>query len=259
METLAPKPRIRIASVYGPSPWNREWLMLQDEFLRRCSSGIDIVLGIYLNGADVDTGGTQAEVIGRSPENIGHGRALQEVLAYFRGAWRGADGYLLLDSDCFPIRPDWQQALTGLMSRHGKQYAAPVRFENLEPYPQPCALYFDGKALDDPLLQFQEDALAHNLLGYPVRDVGGGMSALGDALLPLVRTNVYNPHPIAAAVYNHVFYHHGAGSRAFGFRAVNKYGYYNHWRQEPSAGEADALRQALFADPERFVSSLLQR
>ena len=60
------RPRIRIASVHGPSPWNRQWLALQDDFLRRCGEGVEIEFGVFLNGTDLDVAGTQASIIGRS-------------------------------------------------------------------------------------------------------------------------------------------------------------------------------------------------
>ena len=250
--------RIRVASVYGPSPWNRQWLALQDRFLRSRSNGADIEFGVFLNGTELDLAGTQATVIDASDRNLGHGAALQEVLAHFRGARDRADGYLLLDSDCFPIHPDWARALPALMSRLGKSFAAPVRFENLEAYPHPCALYVDGMALDDPRLRFDATAETENLLGAPVRDVGAGLLPIQSELLPLLRSNVRNLHPVAAAVYNHFFYHHGAGSRGFAFRAIDRHGYYDHWRSEGNQADADALREALFADPEGFIGAFLK-
>lgn len=256
MNTSTNRPRIRIASVYGPSPWNRQWLTLQDDFLRRCSEGVDIEFGVFLNNADLDISGTRATIIGQSAQNLGHAIALQRIFEHFRTDWRGADGYLLLDSDCFPVHPHWTQALLALMGRHRKSFAAPVRFENLESYPHPCALYINGPALDDTRLRFDGSAGTDNLLGEPVRDVGAGLLPIRNDLLPLVRSNVRNPHPIAAAVYNHLFYHHGAGSREFSFRAINRYGYYAHWREETGAAEAEALLQALFANPEGFIREL---
>ena len=252
----ATRPRIRIASVHGPSPWNRQWLALQDDFLRRCGEGVEIEFGVFLNGTDLDVAGTQASIIGRSAHNLGHAAALQEIFEHFRTDWRGADGYLLLDSDCFPIRPRWLHELVALMARHRKSFAAPVRFENLEPYPHPCALYIDGAALDDPRLRIDGSTSADNLLGAPVKDVGAGLLPIRGDLLPLLRSNLRNPHPIAAAVYNHLFYHHGAGSRAFAFRAIDKFGYYAHWREQDDPAEADALLQALFADPDGFIRGL---
>lgn len=256
MNASTSRPLIRIASVYGPSPWNRQWLGLQDDFLRRCSEGADIEFGVFLNGVDLDISGTQATIIGQSTQNLGHAAALQGIFRHFRTDWRNADGYLLLDSDCFPIRPRWAHELTTLMARHRKSFAAPVRFENLETYPHPCALYIDGTALDDPRLHFDGSAGTDNLLGEPVKDVGAGLLPIRNDLLPLVRSNVRNPHPIASAVYNHFFYHHGAGSRAFSFRAIDRYGYYAHWREQADPAEADTLLHALFADPEGFIREL---
>ena len=89
-----------------------------------------------------------------------------------------------------------------------------------------------------------------------MKDVGAGLLPIRGDLLPLLRSNLRNPHPIAAAVYNHLFYHHGAGSRAFAFRAIDKFGYYAHWREQDDPAEADALLQALFADPDGFIRGL---
>ena len=126
METPVPKPRIRVASVYGPSPWNTEWLALQDAFMRRCSDGVDFEFDVYLNGTDIDTRDTMARVIGRSTVNVGHALALQRILDHYRTTERGADGYLLLDSDCFPIHPGWWQVLTGLMKNPAMMVTAPM-------------------------------------------------------------------------------------------------------------------------------------
>lgn len=253
-----PRLSLRVASVYGPSPDNRQWLQLQDRFVQQNCAGIDVDFGIFLNGTQLETEGTTTHVLGHSTDNLGHARGLERVLAHFRAASSRADGYLLLDSDCFPVHPHWMQALRHLMDRHAKRFAAPVRFENLEPYPHPCALYIDGAMLDDPRLRFDESAVASNLLGEKVRDIGAGLRNLEEDLLPLVRTNTRNLHPIAAAVYNHLFYHHGAGSRGVTFRATHKYGYYAHWRDEGSPAEADAIRQQLFCDPDGFIRGLLE-
>lgn len=254
MNAFSPgRPRIRVAAVYAPSPHNREWLRLQAD--RLLDEGpCEVEFGVYCNGVALDLP-AGVHCIGQSPDNLGHGPALRELLAHFRGPWRGADGYLVLDSDCFPVRADWQPVLTGLMRRHGKTFAAPVRYENLEDYPHPCALYIDAGALDDPRLVFDEAAGARNLAGLAVRDVGAGLASLSDDLLPLVRSNVVNRHPVAAALYNHLFYHHGAGSRGFGFRAINRCGYYDHWHQPDAAAEA-RLAGDLFADPDAFIAVL---
>lgn len=217
---------------------------------------IDVRFGVFLNGVEVDTQGTSACVVANSPGNIGHGPALERLLGLFRTEWRGADGYLLLDSDCFPISENWLGSLQASMQRNDKRFAAPVRYENLEPYPHPCALYIDGSALDDPRLRFDATAAATNLLGAQVRDIGAGLQPLAPDLLPLLRSNARNPHPVACAVYNHLFYHHGAGSRDLNFRATHRFQYYSHWHQEGGAMEAARLTGALFADPGGFVDAL---
>lgn len=251
-------PTLRVASVYSASPHNLLWHALQQDFLRRNTLGVDFQFGVFLNGIEADALGMDTEIIGRSPDNIGHAAGLQQVLEHFRANATRADGYLLLDSDCFPVHPNWLAALRGLMSHHGKRYAAPIRFENLEPYPHPCALFMEGDAIDDPRLLFDATALTQNLLGAPTRDIGAGLQAIREDLLPLLRSNVRNPHPIAAAVYSHLFYHHGAGSRAFSFRAIDKHDYYAPLQAFAPPAKADALLQELISDPHAFITSLMR-
>ena len=75
-------------------------------------------------------------------------------------------------------------------------------------------------------------------------------------LLPLMRTNCVNKHPVAAAVYHHLFYHHGAGSRNFEFRVMDKYGYCDHWWNKNGDEKlAEQLRTDLFENPEKFMKN----
>jgi hypothetical protein len=166
--------------------------------------------------------------------------------------------YLLLDSDCFPVRPGWHAVLTAQMARFGKQLAAPVRTENLDLFPHPCAFFILEEAIDDPGLELRKVVSSKNLLGVEVTDAGCAVAAIGDRLLPLLRSNVVNVHPVAAAIYSHLFYHHGAGSREFAFRATRRFDYYVHWPAELDRQEiGDRIFGELEADPHGFIAHLM--
>jgi hypothetical protein len=84
------------------------------------------------------------------------------------------------------------------------------------------------------------------------------MDDLGGTLLPLLRTNVVNVHPVAAAIYHHLFYHHGAGSREFAFRILKAYQYYEHWYDSGAQrSHGEELLAALLRDPDGFVDMLM--
>jgi hypothetical protein len=241
-----------VASVYAPSDRNALWLSLQQRFLQRTTTDYDHVL--FLNRADPglfrgctiigrDAGGAEG-----SEE---HANALQQVLGYLRAHRHAA--YLILDSDCFPVRR-WQEPLMALLGRF--PMAAAVRVENFDLFPHPSALFIRGEAIHDPYLDFAV-APHRNLLGQDVRDTGCAIPL--ERCFPLLRSNVWNPHPIFAGIYGHLFYHHGAGSRTAVTRGLLS-GYYDHIlppRQRP------AVEQALFRElvrrPDAFLGRLLGR
>jgi hypothetical protein len=251
-------PRVLVVSIFAPSEWNRSWYALQQRFLGRNSTGIDLSHRVYLNGVAPEAVGDDLLIAGQSLQNSGHSAALREVVELFRRS-RDHDYFLILDSDCFPVHPDWLGVLSRQMTRFGKHFAAPLRVENLDRFPHPCAFLIAGSAVHDPRINFDVGHVAPNLIGEPVSDVGNAMLDLIPDLLPLIRTNLRNRHPVAAAIYNHLFYHHGAGSREFQFRVTHKFDYLSHWWD--SAGDRElgrTLSREIFADPERFVAELME-
>jgi hypothetical protein len=157
--------------------------------------------------------------------------------------------YLILDSDAFPVRRGWLELLVRKMG--GCHFAAPVRCENLDTFPHPCALFIKGEAIRDEL-DFTPSFEYRNLLRQPVLECA---TAINQAhWFPLVRTNRRNIHPILAAVYYDVFYHHGAGSRRASLRTVMQ-GYYEHVVADEDAEEMRTFAE-LERDPEGFISSL---
>ncbi len=244
--------RLLVASVYAESDRNAVWLSLQRRFLARTTADYDHA--VFLNRSDPglfrgciligrDAGGDEG-----SEE---HASALRHVLAYCRA--HRYDGYLILDSDCFPVRP-WRERLVELMGRF--PVAAVVRAENFDLFPHPSAFFVRGDAIHEPYLDFSV-APHRNLLGEAVRDTGCGIPL--DRCLPLLRSNVWNPHPIFAGVYGHLFYHHGAGSRRAETRGLLS-GYYDHILP-PAArpGVEEALFRKLVRSPEAFIGRLLGR
>lgn len=244
-----------IAAIYAPSPLNATWYELQRRFIARTTT-VDHTFQVYLNGVDAAELGA-CDVLATSSRNEGHSHALGQVLEHFRAQPR--ETYLILDSDCFPVRRGWHEVLTAQMARLGKQFAAPVRFENLDLFPHPSAFFLLGGAVADSRIDFSTRRAAPNLLGEALADVGTAMQDLGGALLPLLRTNVVNVHPVAAAIYHHLFYHHGAGTREdYAFRVLRRFRYHDHWyAPETTRTHRDEILAALVGDPEGFIGTLL--
>lgn len=242
-----------VASVFAPSERNAHWYSLQKRFLARTTE-VPFDYWVLLNGVNPE-GFDPADVVVANPENAGHGEALTQLVARFREERREA--YLLLDSDCFPVTPGWYGILRRDMARLCRTLAAPVRTENLDLFPHPCAFMILGDAVEDARIDFRTLAPTRNLLGVEVADVGGALQSMNDLLLPLLRTNAVNLHPLAAGIYHNLFYHHGAGSRAFEFRSIKRFGYYAHFAAgDPPEVVEQRLFRELTRDPERFIATL---
>lgn len=245
---------LTVLSVFAPSPRNGLWYDLQRHFIRQTTE-VPYRYRVILNGVD-PAGFEAADVAFSNRENLGHSEALVQALEYLRR--NRCATYLLLDSDAFPVIAGWHGLLTERMARFHKRVAAPVRVENLDVFPHPCAFFILDSVLDDPRLDFRRTTPVQNLLGVEVLDAGGSLVAMRNEMFPLIRTNVVNLHPVAAAIYYHMFYHHGAGSRAFDFRATTRFGYYEHLLPN---GHREATAQRLLhdleRDPDRFVRRLM--
>ena len=244
---------ILIVGIYAPSALNVHWYNLQKRFIASTTT-VPHEFRVYLNGVDPE-GFEPDDILEISSTNEGHAIALQRVAEHF--ARREHSAYLLLDSDCFPIASGWHNVLLKQMQRFGKQFAAPVRVENLDLFPHPCAMFFLPSALQSGCLDFAH-ATAKNLLGVDINDPCAAMQGQCENLLPLMRTNVLNVHPIAAAIYHHLFYHHSVGSRGIFYRVLNKFAYYDHWHNVADDNRClKKLLDALLRDPEGFVASLM--
>ena len=246
------KPLI-IASVYAPSYLNSQWYALQKQFIKKTTT-VPFDYKIVLNGVNPDNFDAD-DILKVNKENEGHSYALGQLLDFFRENLY--DAYLILDSDCFPVWNGWYEVLLEQMNKFNKIIAAAVRAENLDIFPHPSVFFVLGEGVHHSGLNFNLHKTV-NLLGDEVVDVGGAMQNMRAEILPMLRTNVINLHPVAAAIYHHLFYHHGAGSRDFNFRILKRYDYYRHCVSNDDREEKCSwLLKELMRDPDKFIDKLM--
>ncbi len=248
------KKKILIMTVYAPSEYNHYWYKLQKHFIKN-NTTVSYDFKIVANNVDIKLFDPK-EVVINNNNNIGHPSGIRQIIQYMKEN-NEYSGYLLLDSDSFPVRKGWHEILDQQMIKLNKSVAAPIRFENLDLFPHPCSVYIKKDAITEGKINF-DYAIVKNLMGDNIDEVGGNMLSVIDDVMPLLRTNRINLHPVAAGIYHHLFYHHGAGSRGFDFRLLKMYEYYNHWIDNESQEDYGAkLIEALVSDPEGFIDKLL--
>jgi hypothetical protein len=258
-----PMKRLLVASVYANTRQhtsrNGVWYGLQRRFLDRTTPG-GCDFAVYLNGVSPKLFGQDVHIIRHHETNpaYGHIVGIQGVLEYFRSV--DYEHYLILDSDCFPIWNGWYEVLCELLRRFDKQYAAPVRVENLDVFPHPSAFFMTAAGLRDSL-DFRR-APVSNLLHETFDEVrmghGVGESGFRElSFVPLLRSNVRSEHPVWSSIYHHLFYHHGAGSRLASTRSTGS-GYFSHFvPDEVHKRKEEELFARLQSDPDGYVHHLL--
>jgi len=246
--------KLLIMTVYAPSKLNEHWYRLQKHFIKKHTL-IPYDFKIITNNVD-NTLFDANEVFKVNTGNIGHPAAIEQMLEYMREE-NSYDSYLILDSDAFPVRTGWHNILDQQMLRFNKNIAAPIRYENLDIFPHPCFVYMNKKGVNNSKVNFNYTKIK-NLLGKTIDEVGGAMCLVQDDVLPLLRSNRINLHPLAAGIYHHIFYHHAAGSRWFHFRLIKDYNYCNHWIDNNTHDEfGEKLFNALIESPESFIDKLM--
>lgn len=266
--------RLLVASVYAPSERNAEWVRLQLHFLRKTVASFDHA--VYLNRTSTELFG-ESIVIGRSDDDVSakieHSLGLNAIMAYIRAHPEYGD-CLILDSDAFPIREGWLEDLLTWMRGDDdlppKQFAAAVRVEKMATFPHPCAFFVKGDFLKRATFDFMPRPHV-NLAGQVKEQPGSGISMRHEGkhvFLPLLRTNVHNPHPVLAGIYGDLFYHHGSGSRQSGRlpRRLRRSGHVlsqgrsGHVLSQADYAETEErLYTDLIGDPEGFISQLRRR
>lgn len=246
--------KMMVGSVYGPSERNETWYELQHQFLSKTTRDYEHV--VYANNTDCQF--PNSNVIARSTEPqcdyknicIGHLRGLRALVTHFRNAPR-FDLLLILDSDCFPIRMNWQRILLDNMQSNQADFAAPIRFENLDTFPHPSVVFARAEVVIDDQFNFHITTTT-NLIGKTVQDIS---APIGN-YFALVRTNVHNYHPLVSAIYYDMFYHHSAGSRTWRTRSESDYKYYDHMGLRDSTALEQQLFNKLAKDPLGYISKL---
>lgn len=238
-----------VMSVFAKTDRNPDWVNLQYRFLDRTTPSYDHVVSLHMADRSLFRRSTILRSIHakRCASRI-HGRLLQGLLDYARKT--AYDYYLFLDSDAFPVADNW---LVSLVSKMGdRSFAAPVRTENLDLFPHPSCFFVRAKDIHRKELDFRVGR-SINLLQQQVEDTGCRLPLR--MCYPLLRSNVYNPHPLLAGVYGNLFYHHGCGSRRFAMRSTFYHDYFNRLEPDHETIE-DSLFLALTSDPDSFLCRL---
>jgi hypothetical protein len=236
--------KLLVCSVFAGSELDGFWLELQRQQLSATVGEFDHA--VYLSHRADQTLFKQSVTVGTSsPGDKWEHRDGVRALTDYCHQHPAYSGYLLLDSDAFPIVSDWKGTLDYCLKRFNKSYAAAIRVENLDTFPHPCVAY----ARDPHSIRFIYRTTL-TLLGQSVTDLSGSAYDF----FPLLKTNRKSLHPIIATIYFDLFYHHGAGSRSFSSRAINA-GYYDQILTR-SCNTSDELYELLRKDPQGFIASL---
>tara|TARA_R110000751_G_scaffold132023_6_gene234451 strand:+ start:2454 stop:3191 length:738 start_codon:yes stop_codon:yes gene_type:complete len=173
-----------------------------------------------------------------------HLNGLLGLLSYFRSQQDQYDMFAVLDSDCFPIAEKWDQTCYSWLTEY--PIISCIRTENLDTFLHPCICVFKNPNL----LDFQR-CKNKNLLNQTTSD--NQVVPLDCSYFPLIRTNNQNHHPILAAIYGNMFYHHGCGSRSQVFRSNP---YYDKLSISNHDETAQQLLKKLFEDPNDYIHHL---
>lgn len=201
--------KLLVASVYADHPRSKSWYDLQLRYLSKTTTSF--THSVYLNGSINIY--HKSILIGNTPrkKNLGnkhHVQALQHVMNFFKSQADNYDYFLILDSDCFPIRRHWLPELVAISSDNSG-IAAIARYECNDLRPHPSACFCIRSALS-------EMTFSNN--GNRTPDT----HCNAVKFFPMKRTNVVNYHRLAYGIYWNTFYHHAAGSRSPSFTAMKK-------------------------------------
>lgn len=205
-----------------------------------------------------------------------------------RAADDGCTHLAALDSDSFPVLPDWPNVLLRRMDH--VRLAAVLRSENLDTHlPHPSGLFMDrsffleyGPRMFPPKSEIFSDTAFRKFLRETGqrKDTGIGYGYTlwnsSEPWLPLKRSNRRNPHFLMAGIYGDVFFHLGASARRpwfyFDYKtrlsvwlgpAVGKIPVLwrlGSWLEERYVASnrrtLATIANSLRSDPDRFLSSL---
>lgn len=238
-----------IVSVHVPNKFGAKWNQIQSDFIAKTHD--DYEYGVIVNGGDSRT---YPHCIQHLPKQVSHFKAILVALNLYAQRSNEFDRFVLLDSDCWPVRPDWVSVAESLLV--GYQYLAPMRVENLDKFPHPSAFYARRAFLQRADFGFRPH---NNLLGTEVSDIGSAMPQIANEKqlwFPLLKSNYLSPHPVYASIYSDLFYHHCAGSRGIGFRGASL-GYYTHTHSRSDHRRIyEEVTRKLLTSPSGFIDML---
>lgn len=238
--------RVIVGSVFCNHPRLDDWYKLQLNFLNQTTNFTHVVFSdanynfnhsyvlpqkTKINESNHSLKGSQAHVFG-----------LNAILDFFRTT--NEQYFLILDSDCFPIRKNWLEDL--LESHENYDIFAPARYENLETHAHPSAFLFKKSALNNLKFDIMRMNSIHGKVYYDT-------ASNCQTFFPMIRSNKKNLHPILYGLYFDTFYHHGAGSRNLCFRSF-KMNYYKEQKYNYTS-EYENFK-FLINNPKKFISSL---
>jgi hypothetical protein len=237
------KQNLLVGSVHFKSNF---WLKYQTSYLQKTTQDYQYVA--YLNNVENKSEFNNIDVIGHNDSvaemHESHCRGIRELIAYFKTT--NFDYFLILDSDCFPFKLNWQWQLLYKMAKTGHTTAAVLRFETISDLVHPSAVFLSHSALEKDFFRFNVNN-PPDLIGHKFPSV----MERSTKFYPLIRTNVWNPHPIFAGIYGTYFYHHGCGSR----NVIGSIPYYDITLQQ-SSNILNAITNQFIADTDGFINKL---
>jgi len=264
--------RLLVGSVYASgNDRQQEWFGLQSAYLESTTQDFDHV--IYVNHSDVRAfNGVKVIGIAEADPTKTHGsvlhlNALRGLHRYFLSVQDDYDTFLFLDNDAFPIRKDWEHILSSKME--DRDIAVIVRPELCEFRWHASVLFTTKNGLNNLVFEFSHmrylAEMGKDFLGNTENDIHINYQAahLRDKVFPLIRTNMYNVHPVACGVYYDMFYHHTFGSehglkadvKPFeSLRYGGKYGYGDFYTD--AAYPYREFYAALMRDAPKFIGNL---
>ena len=227
---------------------------LQNFFLKKTNTCYDRIITTngYVNNPSFLK---YCKILDSNPEKgtKAYAAQIEIIINNFKENKNNYDGFLILDSDAFPVKNNWLELLIAEMKKYNSWYASPSRIENFDHWPHMCCLFILREHIEKEILNLKGTKYL-DLNGIEQIEIGAGNKTHHEnkqIWLPLLRTNIWNPHPIVAGIYSHLFYHHGAGSRSPVFRVSNSLLY-----KERKILTEDVIKEKLFKNPKKFINEL---
>jgi hypothetical protein len=242
-------PELVIGTVLSEDESAAKWYEIQTRFIKNNTQDVNYEFVVaasekfnYLDGKWVQKADSS------------HVGGLKSLNDYFLTT--NASYFLYLDSDAFPIRPNWFSKLKSLLFKYKKDYAAPVRCENLECFAHISFLFLRAnyfKLMSSKILECCPSITFSFANNFGVNKCGPGSRLPVEDLFPLFRSNITSPHPSLYSVYYGLVYHHGGGSRGeHGYMFSTPYWEDSEIKMDVSA---DNL---IFENAEKFIATICE-